>query len=249
MEPFHIIIPARYASRRLPGKPLADIGGKHMIQRVVECAAGSAARSVTVATDDERIVRAVKGFGGAVVLTAAAHSSGTDRVAEAARQLGLDARALIVNLQGDEPDMPAALIEQVAALLAQTPNAALATACAPLDDAAQLADPSVVKVVTDRHGGALYFSRAAIPWAGDTAAAATVGVRRHLGIYAYRHDYLQSFTARPACDLERRERLEQLRALWHGDTIACAEAVAVPAPGIDTAADLERARKRWAQRG
>ncbi|MDD9822745.1 MAG: 3-deoxy-manno-octulosonate cytidylyltransferase, partial [Gammaproteobacteria bacterium] len=165
--PFHIIIPARYAATRLPGKPLLDLGGKTMIARVVDCARRSAAASVTVATDDARIVEAAAAAGARALLTAATHRSGSDRIDEAAAQLQLGADDIIVNLQGDEPRMPAALINQVAARLASDPQAEMATATAPLDDAAQLADPAVVKVVTCARGYALYFSRAAIPWGGD----------------------------------------------------------------------------------
>ena len=269
--PFHIIIPARYAATRLPGKPLLDLGGKAMIARVVDCARRSAAASVTVATDDARIVEAAAAAGARAVMTAATHRSGSDRIDEAAAQLQLGADDIIVNLQGDEPRMPASLINQVAARLAVDPQAEMATATAPLDDAAQLADPAVVKVVTCARGYALYFSRAAIPWGGDVAAgdsdsadgdaaddaaagdsdstadgAAAAGPatapRRHIGIYAYRRDYLRRFAARGACALERRERLEQLRALWHGARIACVEAVQAPPPGVDTAADVERLR-------
>ena len=248
MRPFHIIIPARYASSRLPGKPLLDIGGKPMIRHVVECAGRSAAASVTVATDDARIEHAVTAFGGTAVMTSPHHRCGADRIAEAVDKLGFADHEIIVNVQGDEPDMPPALINQVAELLAHRQHAAIATASAPLDHCAQLADPSVVKVVTDRDGYALYFSRAAIPWMRDDAPAGPANpaagtLRRHLGIYAYRCDYLRRFSKRRACELEKQENLEQLRALWHGEKIACADAVEVPAPGIDTPADLERIRR------
>jgi len=285
--PFHILIPARYAATRLPGKPLLDLGGLPMIARVLECARRSAAASVTVATDDARIARAVQAAGGDAVLTGE-HESGSDRIDEAAELLGLAPGAVIINLQGDEPRMPAALINQVAARLAGDARAAMATASAPLDSPAQLADPSVVKVVVDAAGYALYFSRAGIPWGadgadsvadagadsaaaagansaaadGDDSAAvdgadsaaadgagvtdATVAARRHIGLYAYRRAYLRKFAAYGACALERRERLEQLRALWHGDVIACVHAVAVPPPGVDTAADAERMRALFA---
>lgn len=247
MRPFHIIIPARYGSTRLPGKPLLDIGGKPMIRHVVECAGRSAARSVTVATDDLRIERAVKAFGGNALMTSAAHPSGTDRIAEAADKLGFEDREIIVNLQGDEPEMPAALIEQVAELLARRPLAVMATVSAPLEAPGQLADPAVVKVVTDRAGYALYFSRAAIPRVRDEASpgrpSAAAVARRHLGIYACSCAYLRQFSRWRACALEKHEKLEQLRALWHGGKIACADAVEIPAPGIDTPADLERIRR------
>lgn len=245
MRPFHIVIPARYASRRLPGKVLLDIGGKPMIRHVVECAARSAASSVVVATDDARVEQAVRDFGARVVMTSSAHPSGTDRVAEAVGKLGFADQEIVVNVQGDEPEMPPELIDQVAELLASRPQAAVATASAPLDHPAQLADPSVVKVVVDRNGYALYFSRAAIPHSRDAAAAASAAAaaRRHLGIYAYRCGYLRRFAERPVCPVEEQEKLEQLRALWYGEKIACAEATAIPAAGIDTRADLERARR------
>jgi len=276
--PFHILIPARYAATRLPGKPLLDLGGRPMIARVLECARRSAAASVTVATDDARIARAVAAIDGDAVLTGE-HESGSDRIDEAAELLGLAPGAVIVNLQGDEPRMPAALINQVAARLAGDARAAMATASAPLDSPAQLADPSVVKVVVDAAGYALYFSRAGIPWGGDFAdgadsaaadgadsavadgddaaaadgadsaadadagvADATVAARRHIGLYAYRRAYLRKFAQYGACALERRERLEQLRALWHGDVIACVQAAESPPPGVDTAEDVKRMR-------
>lgn len=241
---FHILIPARYAATRLPGKPLIDLGGRPMIARVVECAKRSAAATVTVATDDARIARAAAAAGGQAVMTGA-HPSGSDRIDEAAAQLGIAPDAVIVNLQGDEPRMPAELIDQVAARLADDPRAAMATATAPLDSPAQLRDPSVVKVVADAAGYALYFSRAAIPWPGadgESAPADACCVRRHIGIYAYRRAYLRRFAAYGACQLERRERLEQLRALWHGDCIACVEATDAPDAGVDTMADVERLR-------
>ncbi len=250
MPPFHVIIPARYGSSRLPGKPLAEIGGQPMIRRVVECARRSAAETVTVATDDARIERAVQAFGGTAVMTSPDHPSGTDRIAEAAEKLGFADHEIIVNVQGDEPEMPPALIAQVAELLAGqdagTGGAEMATASAPLDDPEQLNDPAVVKVVTDRDGYALYFSRAAIARKRDQDESSPPHagvVRRHLGIYACRCGYLRRFAQRPACALEQREQLEQLRALWHGEKIACAEAVEVPAPGIDTPADLARIRR------
>lgn len=249
MPRFHIIIPARYESSRLPGKPLLDIGGKPMIQYVVECARRSTAHSITVATDDPRIEQAIQSFGGDVVMTSPHHACGTDRIAESIDRLVLADDDIVVNLQGDEPDMPSALIEQVAELLAHQPQAVMATASAPLDEPAHWSDPAVVKVVTDHQGYALYFSRAAIPWQSGAwrsealpESSASI-VRRHLGIYAYRCDYLRRFAERPACALEKHEKLEQLRALWYGEKIACAEAVAIPSPGIDTPADLERARR------
>lgn len=248
MPRFHVIIPARYASRRLPGKPLLEFGGKPMIQHVVECARRSAASSVTVATDDVKVQHAVQAFGGTAIMTSPKHTCGADRIAEAIDKLAFSDAEIIVNVQGDEPHMPSALINQVAQLLVHQQSAVLATAAAPLDHAAQLTDPSVVKVVTDRDGYALYFSRAAIPWVraesssnlGETAVQV---VRRHLGIYAYYGGYLRQFSKRKACELETHEKLEQLRTLWYGEKIACADAVEIPAPGIDTPADLARVRR------
>lgn len=252
MNPFHIIIPARYQSGRLPGKPLMDIGGKPMIQHVVERASQSNASWVIVATDDARIEETVKGFGGEVVMTSTEHQSGGDRIAEAARILGLDDDCQIVNVQGDEPDMPVALINQVAQLLNEKPDAVMATASAPLENQEQLMDPSIVKVVTDKDDYALYFSRATIPWvrsesSSDMADDAVDIVRRHLGIYSYRSQYIQQFAARNPSILEQWEKLEQLRVLWHGERIACTDAIEIPSPGVDNSQDLENARRRFSQ--
>ncbi len=250
MTPFHIIIPARYQSSRLPGKALVTIGDKPMIQHVVECCKRSDAISVVVATDDNRIVEAVAGFGGQSVLTSSDHESGSDRIAEACEILNFDDDTIVVNVQGDEPDMPAALINQLADALFSESKAMSATASAPLDDIQQLQDPSIVKVVTDKYDYAVYFSRATIPWVrseNDSGLAADAWeiVRRHLGIYAYRVAYLKKFSALSSCDLEYREKLEQLRSIWHGDKILVVEAVETPGPGIDTEEDLEIARKRY----
>lgn len=245
---FHIIIPARYGSTRLPGKPLLDIAGKPMIQRVYESCKTTSAESVTVATDDRRIADVVQGFGGAVVITATEHESGTDRIAEAVTILGLADDVTVVNVQGDEPDMPPALIEQLAIALERGESVEMATASAPIDDTSQLQDPSVVKVVVDRNEIALYFSRSTIPWQDyklTNNPAIPTNVRRHLGIYAYRAGYIKSFAARLPCELERLERLEQLRALWYGERIRCIQAIEIPGPGIDTATDLERVREQF----
>lgn len=246
MQDFHVIIPARYGASRLPGKPLLQIGGKPMVQWVVEVANASKPASVTVATDDARIEHAVKGFGGSVVLTANRHESGTDRIAETCSRLGLADNTVVVNLQADEPLMPPALITQVAALLQQRAKVVMATLCSRLD-AAQFVDPAVVKVVRSDDDIALYFSRAPIPWsrADGTAAMAAnahLDARRHLGIYAYTSGYVQQFALREASPLEQLERLEQLRVLAHGEQIACADAVEAPPAGVDNAADLARVR-------
>ncbi len=229
-----------------------DIAGKPMIQRVVEQAQQSAASWVIVATDDVRIETAVKEFGGEVVMTSTEHQSGGDRIAEATTILGLDDDCLIVNVQGDEPDMPPSLINQVAELLESKPEAAMATASAPLENDEQLLDPSIVKVVTDKDDYALYFSRATIPWvrsesSSDMADNAVDIVRRHLGIYAYRSGYIQQFSSRSPCSLEQLEKLEQLRVLWHGERIACAYANEIPSPGVDNTQDLDNARRRFSQ--
>ncbi len=243
---FHVIIPARYASQRLPGKPLLDIAGKPMIQHVHERAVESGAATVTVATDDVRIAKAVQGFGGTACLTAEHHRSGTERLAETASLLGLGEDDIVVNLQGDEPAMPPELLTQVAENLQAHPHGVMATLCTPIATIAELFDPNVVKVVTDRDGFALYFSRAAIPWDREEFSTGTdrlpqhTAYLRHLGIYAYRVGYLQKYVEMPGCPLEHAESLEQLRVLWNGGRIHVAQAVALPpAPGVDTEEHLE----------
>lgn len=246
---FTVVIPARYASTRLPGKPLQDIAGKPMIRRVWEQACKSGAQQVVVATDDQRILDACKGFGAQALLTAANHESGTDRLAEVAQALGLAADAIVVNVQGDEPMIPPALIDQVAANLAAHPEAAIATLAEPLDDAQSLFNPNVVKVLSDSNGLALTFSRAPLPWARDEFARDRnslpdgVPYRRHIGIYAYRAGFLGDFVGWGPCWLEATECLEQLRALWHGRRIHVADAVEAPPAGVDTPEDLERVRR------
>jgi len=242
----HIIIPARYASSRLPGKPLCDIAGKTLIERVHDCARASGAERVIVATDDDRIRAAVEAFGGTVCMTSPEHASGTDRIAEVIAQLHIASETVVVNLQGDEPLMPPALIRQVAETLAAHPDAALATACHPLHDAASLANPDIVKLVRDAQGYALYFSRAPIPWPRERMAGRAdepIAAYRHIGIYAYRAGFVTRYAAWPPCPLERAERLEQLRALWHGQRIAVCEAASLPGPGVDTPEDLEWVRR------
>jgi len=249
--PFTVIIPARYASMRLPGKPLADIAGKPMVVRVAERAAAAGADRVVVATDDDRIKAAVEAHGIAVCLTAADHATGTDRLAEAARQLGLPDDAIVVNVQGDEPLMSPVLIRAVACLLAANPDVAIATACHPITDAAEAFNPNVVKVVLDAKGHALYFSRATIPWARDAFAGSRSAVPhglplyRHYGLYAYRVGFLRAFPALAHAPIERFEALEQLRALWHGFRIVVEISAGAPAPGVDTPADLDRVRARF----
>jgi 3-deoxy-manno-octulosonate cytidylyltransferase (CMP-KDO synthetase) len=236
---FHVVIPARYASSRFPGKPLADIAGKPMVVRVCERALQSGAASVHVATDDQRIAAAVRLAGHGAVMTRGDHASGTDRIAEAVERLALAARDVVVNVQGDEPLIAPALIARVARLLDESPEASLATACHALHDPEALANPNVVKVVLDARGFALYFSRAPIPYPREPGPAAL----RHAGIYAYRVDYLKRFAALPPAPLERTEALEQLRALWHGHRIAVAVSETEIPPGVDTPQDLEAVRR------
>ena len=246
---FTVVIPARFASTRLPGKPLQEIAGKPMIQHVWEQACKSSAQQVVVATDDARIVSACEAFGARVVLTRVEHNSGTDRLAEVASQLGLASDARVVNVQGDEPLIPPAIIDQVAANLAAHPEAAIATLAEPIEDVTALFNPNVVKVSSDINGLALTFSRAPLPWARDALAQdrnvlpAGVPYRRHIGIYAYRAGFLHDFVAWGPCQLEDTECLEQLRALWHGVRIHVADALQSPPAGVDTAEDLERVRR------
>lgn len=246
---YHVIIPARFASTRLPGKPLQDIVGKPMIQHVWEQARKSQALSVTVATDDSRIVDACRSFGADVVLTRPDHPSGTDRLQEVASQLGLPDDACVVNVQGDEPLLPPALIDQVAANLQAADLASIATLCEPLTEVDSLFNPNVVKVVTDRAGYALYFSRAPMPWCRDQFAEgrpaelpAGVVFQRHIGLYAYRVRFLHDYVSWPVSPLELVESLEQLRALWYGQRIHVAEACEMPPTGVDTLEDLNRVR-------
>jgi len=246
---FLVIIPARYASERLPGKPLREIAGKTMIQHVYERAMASGAAGVVVATDDERIEKTVKSFGGDVCMTASTHRSGSERLAEVVALRGYPDEQIIVNLQGDEPMMPPELIRQVAQDLHGNREADLATLCSRIHSAAELFDPHAVKVVLDAAGYALYFSRAPIPWDRDAFAIATDQLSensehyRHVGLYAYRAGYLTYYTALPPSPLERLESLEQLRVLWHGGRIHVAVAERSPGHGVDTPADLERAAK------
>ncbi|AZC23541.1 3-deoxy-manno-octulosonate cytidylyltransferase [Pseudomonas sessilinigenes] len=246
---FTVVIPARFASTRLPGKPLQLIAGKPMIQWVWEQASKSRAERVVVATDDQRIVDACRGFGAEALLTREDHNSGTDRLAEVASQLGLAADAIVVNVQGDEPLIPPAVIDQVAANLAGHPEARMATLAEPIEDAQTLFNPNVVKVVSDLNGLALTFSRSTLPWARDAFARnrdelpAGVPYRRHIGIYAYRAGFLHDFVSWGPCWLENTESLEQLRALWHGVRIHVADALEAPPTGVDTAEDLERVRR------
>jgi 3-deoxy-manno-octulosonate cytidylyltransferase (CMP-KDO synthetase) len=239
---FRVIIPARYASTRFPGKPLADIGGKPMVVRVCERAARSGAASVHVATDDERIAQAVRAHGHEALMTRADHDSGTDRIAEAVKKLKLKAQEIIVNVQGDEPLVPPKLIARVAGLLAEKRAASVSTACHPIAHQAEAENPNVVKVVLDAAGYALYFSRARIPYPRANAAACY----RHAGIYGYRVGFIARYAALRSAPLEKAEALEQLRVLWHGERIAVAISKSEIPPGVDTPQDLEAVRRMLA---
>jgi len=248
---FIVIIPARMASTRLPNKPLADLGGKPMVVRVAERAAQSGASQVVVATDHADILAACERHGVQARMTRADHPSGTDRIAELAAAMDLTEDAVVVNVQGDEPLIDPALISATAALVnVQTP---MATAAHPIEDAAEVFNPNVVKVILNKDGGALYFSRAAIPWHRDGFAhsreALPAGYRplRHVGLYAYRNAFLQAFPRLALSPLEQIEALEQLRVLWHGYPIAVHVMQHAPAAGIDTPEDLERVRLNFAQ--
>lgn len=238
---FNVVIPARYESARLPGKPLADIGGRPMVLWAYEAARNSAAAEVMIATDDERVVTACRSVGARVELTAKGHASGTDRIAEVAARFAWDERDIIINVQGDEPLLPPKLIDQVAHLLARHPTADLATLMTAVRDAREFADPNVVKVVVDDESFALYFSRAPIPSPRD--GGLPPGIKRHIGLYAYRAGSLKKLAASAPCQLEQIERLEQLRALWLGQRIVLADATAIPPRGVDTEADLALVRR------
>lgn len=251
---FTVVIPARYASSRLPGKPLADINGAPMIRHVYDQACRSGAGRVLVATDDERIVDACQGFGAEVLMTSADHASGTDRLQEVADTLGLPDDARVVNVQGDEPMIPPSLIDQVASALNDYPEAAISTLCERIQRPADLFNPNVVKVVRDHEGYAHYFSRAPMPWLRDQWQPLTIPdslpedyrAWRHIGIYGYRVSLLHRFVKWPAAPTETTESLEQLRALYHGARIHVSEAAEVPPAGVDTPEDLERVRQQLA---
>ncbi|NKI17238.1 3-deoxy-manno-octulosonate cytidylyltransferase [Spongiibacter sp. KMU-166] len=247
---YTVIIPARYASSRLPGKPLMDIAGKPMIQHVWERAGQSAAQQLVIATEDQRVFDACKGFGAQVCMTRATHESGTDRLQEVVQQLGLPDNAIVVNVQGDEPMIPVAAIEQVAANLAAHPEAGISTLMEEIGDIDTVMNPNVVKVVADETGFALYFSRAPIPYCRDgwqpgntQGLPADQKYWRHIGIYGYRVGFLNQFVQWPLGKLEGCERLEQLRAMENGVRIHVQEScVAIPG-GVDTQADLEKVRQ------
>lgn len=251
MNGFVVVIPARLASSRLPEKPLADIGGKPMVVRVAERAAQSAASRVIVATDDARIEAVCRQHGVEVLLTRADHPSGTDRLAEVAALLALPDDAIVVNVQGDEPLIEPALIDRLAALMAER-AVPMATVAHAIHDAAEMFNPNVVKVVLDRHGKALYFSRAPIPYARDAFAAdksqlpPDLPVYRHIGMYAYRASLLHTYGSLAPAPLEQFEALEQLRMLWHGYDIVVECVAEAPPTGVDTPEDLARVRAYFA---
>ncbi len=249
MAGFSVIIPARYASTRFPGKVLADLGGKPMVVRVCERARASGAERVCVATDDDRVAQAVSGHGFEARMTRADHPSGTDRIAEAALALGLPDQAVVVNVQGDEPLIAPALMGEVAAALGHDAEASVSTACHPIHDAASVFNPNVVKVTLDANGRALYFSRAPIPYARDAYADGAreppdgLPCYRHLGIYGYRVGFLRRYAGLAPSPLEQFESLEQLRVLWHGYRIAVTVSRHEVPPGVDTPQDLETVRE------
>ncbi|MFC4656603.1 MULTISPECIES: 3-deoxy-manno-octulosonate cytidylyltransferase [Rheinheimera] len=241
---FLVVIPARFASSRLPGKPLADIAGTSMIERVWRQAGESGAERVVIATDNEQVAAHCRSFGAEVCMTSERHNSGTERLAEVVQQLGLPDDTVVVNVQGDEPFIQPALIRQVADNLSGQSKARMATLAVTLADADEITNPNVVKVQTDKDGYALYFSRSVIPFDRDQAFSQQLAAiyRRHIGIYAYRAGFIQQYVRWPASQLEQVECLEQLRVLWQGEAIHVATALERPAMGVDTPEDLEKAR-------
>ncbi|EED33056.1 3-deoxy-D-manno-octulosonate cytidylyltransferase [gamma proteobacterium NOR5-3] len=248
---FVVVIPARYASTRLPGKPLSMIAGKTMLQHVFERAKTAGASRVVVATDDSRIASACAGFGAEALMTSPDHASGTDRLAEVVEQLMLSDDQIVVNVQGDEPMIPAAVIDQVAYNLAREQTASIATLCEAITSVEVLRDPNAVKVVFDEKGKALYFSRASIPWPRDHSWDSTDmpgGLYyRHIGLYAYRAAFLRRYTQWQPAPLELCESLEQLRALYKGEGIHVEQACEAVPGGIDTAEDLQRVRAQFGE--
>jgi 3-deoxy-manno-octulosonate cytidylyltransferase (CMP-KDO synthetase) len=247
MPVFHVVIPARFGSVRLPGKPLALIAGRPLVQWVWQRAMESGAASVLLATDDERISAAAAKFGAECVMTAAHHTSGTDRIAEVARVKGFAAGDIVVNLQGDEPAMPPDVIFKVAQGLEDHPADEIATAVAPIESLREFLDPNCVKALRAENGRALYFSRAPVPWPRDSVVdgepVVYAGAWRHIGIYAYRVRSLLQFAAWPPTPLENSEKLEQLRALEHGMHIHLVTLIRSPPAGVDTPEDLARVTK------
>lgn len=251
---FKVVIPARYASSRLPGKPLLEILGRPMLLHVIDRARESQAEDIVVATDDERILKLAESAGVAALMTSATHNSGSERLAEVVERLGWAEQSILVNLQGDEPAMPACLIDQVAADMAAFPDAVMTTLASPLLDVDELFNPNVVKLVTDAKGYASYFSRAPIPWRRDAFAdgrpsglPANTPFLRHIGLYAYRAGFLRRYLAWPPSPLEEAESLEQLRVLWHGERIHVSQCQVRPGPGVDIQEDLRAAEQALQQ--
>ena len=242
-EEFKIIIPARYDSSRFPGKPLADIHGKPMIQRVYEAAVDAGASEVVIATDSTLIGMAAEEFGAPVCMTLEQHATGTDRLCEVVDKLEWTDDTVVVNLQGDEPLIPPSIVNQVAINLIKNSEAGCATLYTGLSSE-DAGDPNVVKVVTDAKDYALYFSRSVIPYIRDTGDAAVTGLvyKKHIGLYAYKVDLLKKFRAMQSCELEQAEKLEQLRLIWHGVKIHVGLASSIPGHGVDTPEDLERVK-------
>lgn len=243
---FKIVIPARYASSRLPGKPLLEIAGKPMVIQVALRAAQSQASEVVVATDHTPIAEVAQRYGVAAIMTRADHVSGTDRIAEVVQAMGWPDEAIVVNVQGDEPLIDPQLINEVARTLAADADAVMSTACHPIHDPEAFENANVVKVVLNARGQALYFSRAPIPFPRDAAAGQSLTAHRHIGIYAYRVGFLKQYASLPVSPLESIESLEQLRVLYHGYQIAVSITAHAPATGVDTPADLERVRQVFA---
>ncbi|EPT8452125.1 3-deoxy-manno-octulosonate cytidylyltransferase [Vibrio fluvialis] len=242
---FTVVIPARYQSTRLPGKPLADIAGKPMVQWVYEQAMQAGAERVIIATDDARVEQAVLAFGGTVCMTSPDHQSGTERLAEVVKLMGIEDNHIIVNVQGDEPLIPPSIIRQVADNLAAS-QAPMATLAVEISHEDEVFNPNAVKVVTDKDGYALYFSRATIPWDRDNFTKDKTVVQplmRHIGIYAYRAGFINTYIQWPASQLEKIECLEQLRVLWYGEKIHVAVALEAPPAGVDTPEDLDAVRR------
>lgn len=239
---YTIVIPARYASTRLPGKPLLDIAGKPMIQRVYEQAQKTHAKAVIVATDDERIQQCVMGFGGQACLTAKTHESGTERLAEVVSKLNIDDEEIVVNIQGDEPLIPPQIVDQVANLLLEDTTAPMATLGAPIIEQESIMNPNVVKVICNKKGQAIYFSRAPIPYSRE-GIWSLGDYLRHIGIYAYQAGFIRQYVKLSSSPLEMSEKLEQLRVLWHGYSINVAKVLVEPSAGVDTSEDLEKVRK------
>lgn len=251
---YTIVIPSRYGSSRLPGKPLMDIAGKPMVQHVWERAQQSNAARVIIATDDERIFSVASGFGAEVCMTATTHPSGTDRLQQVAHQLELDDEHIVVNVQGDEPQIPITVIDQVAANLAAAPDASIATLCDPISAMSELIDPNAVKVVADAAGMALYFSRAPVPFPRDFSLSADAKLPalhtwfRHIGIYAYRVKFLHQYVEWKPAPLEQLEQLEQLRAMYYGARIHVEQAREAVPGGVDTQQDLDAVRANFETR-